>query len=315
MQSRHGRKADIWSIGCTVLQLLTGSPPWKDKAFISPAALMYHIVNAKKPPELPNTLSSLATSFLSACFQWEPEKRPSADELLAHPFLDRQGRASLYSSSIRSAVPTKHDLPLPQIRTGKAFVDGTTEHQRGRRRHSHVPIGPSKTLPLPVRRVRRYSDSLPQRCDALEIQRIGRHGRDRSRSTEPQLYQHEHIGTRASVPVGLRHSHDSSWCSHQEQPTGTSFAREARKYEGNREPARPRARRQSHDHSPRRLQQHYYDPTEQPIGTSYAEQERKRERLNRSMQEHEQQRRNQQWQAELAAELEHRKTQTSNAIP
>jgi serine/threonine protein kinase len=29
--SKYGRKGDIWAVGCTVIQMLTGEPPWKDK--------------------------------------------------------------------------------------------------------------------------------------------------------------------------------------------------------------------------------------------------------------------------------------------
>ena len=54
-QTGHGRKADIWSVGCTVLQMATGMPPWKTMKFGSISALMYHVANTNDPPPMPNT--------------------------------------------------------------------------------------------------------------------------------------------------------------------------------------------------------------------------------------------------------------------
>ncbi|EGB04224.1 hypothetical protein AURANDRAFT_3341, partial [Aureococcus anophagefferens] len=53
MQTGHGRKADIWSVGCTILQMVTGQPPWKSLQLGTPAALMFHIVNSQAPPPMP----------------------------------------------------------------------------------------------------------------------------------------------------------------------------------------------------------------------------------------------------------------------
>lgn len=53
MQIGHGQKADIWSVGCTILQMVTGQPPWKNLRLGTPAALMFHIANAQSPPPMP----------------------------------------------------------------------------------------------------------------------------------------------------------------------------------------------------------------------------------------------------------------------
>jgi hypothetical protein len=88
-QSNPGRKADIWSLGCTVVEMLTGKRPWPEAE--NPTQLMYSVATKKKPPPIPcailDSLSEECKSFLSACFQPKPENRWSADQLLAHPFL------------------------------------------------------------------------------------------------------------------------------------------------------------------------------------------------------------------------------------
>ena len=50
-QSGHGRKADIWSVGATVMQMRTAVPPWKAHKFDSIIQLMCHI--AGDPTAIP----------------------------------------------------------------------------------------------------------------------------------------------------------------------------------------------------------------------------------------------------------------------
>ncbi|POM75977.1 LOW QUALITY PROTEIN: STE/STE11 protein kinase [Phytophthora palmivora] len=78
--SGRSRKADIWSIGCTVLRLLTGGPLWGDRHFDSQAALLYYIANLEEIPSLPDGLSPEARELISACLQIDPSMRPSAAE-------------------------------------------------------------------------------------------------------------------------------------------------------------------------------------------------------------------------------------------
>ena len=74
---------DIWSLGCTVIELLTGKPPYYD---LEPMSALYRIVQDEYPP-FPPTISADLKDFLMKCFQKEPFFRNSAAALLEHPWL------------------------------------------------------------------------------------------------------------------------------------------------------------------------------------------------------------------------------------
>eukprot|EP00939_MAST-03C_sp_MAST-3C-sp1_P003921 g3921.t1 len=85
-----GFPSDIWSVGGSVLELLTGSPPWKSHGFSNLAALMYHLGSLTEPPNVPDKIGDDAAAFLSDCFVLKPEDRPSALDLLKHAFILRK---------------------------------------------------------------------------------------------------------------------------------------------------------------------------------------------------------------------------------
>ncbi|XP_041001115.1 mitogen-activated protein kinase kinase kinase 5-like isoform X2 [Juglans microcarpa x Juglans regia] len=73
---------DIWSLGCTIIEMLTGKPPWSE---FEGAAAMFKIL--RDTPSIPETLSSEGKDFLRCCFQRNPAERPSAAMLLEHRFM------------------------------------------------------------------------------------------------------------------------------------------------------------------------------------------------------------------------------------
>ena len=85
------KKADIWSVGGTVLQMATGDPPWKSLKLRGLSVLLMHVVTCDKPPPIPESVSSEVCSLLEMCFQREPTLRPSAAELMQHPFVKGAG--------------------------------------------------------------------------------------------------------------------------------------------------------------------------------------------------------------------------------
>ncbi|KAK7709296.1 Protein kinase of the Mitotic Exit Network [Diaporthe eres] len=75
--------SDIWSVGCTVIELLQGRPPYHNLAAM-PA--LFAIVNDDHPP-LPEGVSAAARDFMMQCFQKDPNLRVSARKLLKHPWI------------------------------------------------------------------------------------------------------------------------------------------------------------------------------------------------------------------------------------
>ncbi|VAI47698.1 unnamed protein product [Triticum turgidum subsp. durum] len=93
---------DIWSLGCTVLEMATSKPPWSEYEGI---AAMFKIGNSKELPPIPDHLSEEGKDFIRQCLQRDPSSRPTAVDLLQHSF-------------VRSASPLERpaaSVPLEQL--------------------------------------------------------------------------------------------------------------------------------------------------------------------------------------------------------
>ncbi|CAN6229177.1 unnamed protein product [Urochloa humidicola] len=75
---------DIWSLGCTVLEMATSKPPWSQYEGI---AAVFKIGNSKELPPIPDHLSEHCKDFIRKCLQRDPSQRPTSVELLQHPFI------------------------------------------------------------------------------------------------------------------------------------------------------------------------------------------------------------------------------------
>ncbi|XP_062210666.1 mitogen-activated protein kinase kinase kinase 1-like isoform X1 [Phragmites australis] len=85
----YGPPADIWSLGCTVLEMLTCQLPYHDLEWTQ---ALYRIGKGE-PPAIPSFLSRDARDFISQCVKPNPEDRPCASKLLEHPFVNRSMRS------------------------------------------------------------------------------------------------------------------------------------------------------------------------------------------------------------------------------
>ncbi|XP_023633407.1 mitogen-activated protein kinase kinase kinase 18 [Capsella rubella] len=93
--------ADVWALGCTVIEMATGSSPWPELNDV--VAAIYKIGFTGDSPEIPVWLSDKGKDFMKNCLRKDPKQRWTVEELLQHPFLDEdnddEARNCLNSSS------------------------------------------------------------------------------------------------------------------------------------------------------------------------------------------------------------------------
>jgi serine/threonine protein kinase len=80
----YGFEADIWSFGLTVYACVVGEPPHKR---LSQFELITTVVNDKPPRLDPSVYPADVCDFVALCLQTVPSNRPTAKQLLKHPFL------------------------------------------------------------------------------------------------------------------------------------------------------------------------------------------------------------------------------------
>ncbi|PWZ11959.1 Mitogen-activated protein kinase kinase kinase A [Zea mays] len=84
----QGPPADVWALGCTVVEMATGRAPFGGMGGAGGAlAAVHRIAYTDAVPEVPAWLSPEAGDFLARCFARDAADRWTAARLLEHPFV------------------------------------------------------------------------------------------------------------------------------------------------------------------------------------------------------------------------------------
>ncbi|KAI0515817.1 hypothetical protein KFK09_008485 [Dendrobium nobile] len=81
----QGIAGDVWSLGCTVVEMSTGKSPWPEAT--NPVAAIHKISFSSDVPAMPEWISDKGKDFVSKCLRRDPKERWTTEQLLRHPFI------------------------------------------------------------------------------------------------------------------------------------------------------------------------------------------------------------------------------------
>lgn len=85
-------KSDVWSLGCIVVEMITGETPWKNVGDTFEQA--FQVISNVAIPPLPKSISKECQSFLESCLAVIPTQRLSVRDLLSHKFINKHSKDS-----------------------------------------------------------------------------------------------------------------------------------------------------------------------------------------------------------------------------
>eukprot|EP01017_Pseudomicrothorax_dubius_P017711 TRINITY_DN19887_c0_g1_i1.p1 TRINITY_DN19887_c0_g1~~TRINITY_DN19887_c0_g1_i1.p1 ORF type:complete len:393 (+),score=33.36 TRINITY_DN19887_c0_g1_i1:3-1181(+) len=84
-ERKNGESSDVWSLGCCVIEVLTGKQPWFPLA--TKVEQIIILLKEGQTPVVPESASESCKDFLRQVFQLDATKRPTFSQLEMHPFI------------------------------------------------------------------------------------------------------------------------------------------------------------------------------------------------------------------------------------
>ncbi|KAI8091185.1 kinase-like domain-containing protein [Gilbertella persicaria] len=127
-QAEYDYKADIWSFGITAIELATGHAPFAKY----PPLKVLMMTLSNEPPTLDRetTVHKYSKTFkemIDTCLSKDPQKRPSAEKLLQHPFFKQAKRKEYLVKTILSELPPLEQRPRKKIPQKQVTITKTDE--------------------------------------------------------------------------------------------------------------------------------------------------------------------------------------------
>ncbi|EEY63612.1 protein kinase, putative [Phytophthora infestans T30-4] len=123
----YDEAVDVWSLGCILYCLLLGKPPFEGRKV---SETLENVANAgQNPLQFPDGFSSSASDLIKRLLTSDPRSRPSAQQILLHPWLREQTQKRAPSGRRRSLPHVPQPVP-PHPRAASRSPEKIRESRR-----------------------------------------------------------------------------------------------------------------------------------------------------------------------------------------